>query len=149
MILGNEIILNKDWFPDTESAICARATSAIFHHENEKLADILKDPDFDINERFGTSYSSIENYFNYAIFSRNYEAASMIFNFENTKTDTLNVQRIALADHDVMTIFTMLADNKKYLRLYKTFKALGSEMNIKDYVKSLIHYDYTVVYTKK
>ncbi len=122
-----------------DSELCIKATNAIRNKDNNELKIIISNPIFDINERFDTSYMQRENYLNYSIFCRNFEAAKIILNKGGLQLDECDKQ-------DMLNRMTL---QRKYLLLYHFIKQLETNLGFVDYVSSVATLNYSKVQSNK
>lgn len=119
-----------------ESEICKETCSAILNHDEVAFNRCMFNSEFDINERFDTSYMQRENYLNYALRFRNYYAANRL----------LEIKGLELDDCDKQDMLLNLTYYKRYLLLLKVMKKLEKHpITIKQYVSSVINQDYDKV----
>ncbi len=82
--------------------------SAILNHDNRLFEKCLRNPYFNINERFCTTERDDENYLNYAFIFNNYYAASRL----------LDLQCLYLNDDEKQRMIKMLRFRKQFLLLF-------------------------------
>ena len=115
-----------------ESELCVKTREAIFTKNNEEFLKCINNKEFDVNERFDTSYIQRENYLGYALTSSNYFAALKILSFEE----------LNLNDMDKQQLLETLTLHKKYLLLYKILKRLDKNISLGSYIDATISLDY-------
>lgn len=118
-----------------ESDLCRRTAQAILHKNYEEFIKCISSNDFDINERFDTSYTQRENYLGYALHFRNYVAANEILKFDELK----------LTDLDMQEILQTLTLNRKYGLLFSIIKKFEGNLSLPGYVNAVVSLDYTKI----
>ena len=118
-----------------ESNSCRRTTQAILHKDNEEFINCISSKDFDVNERFDTSYTQRENYLGYALHFRNYIAAREILKFDELK----------LTDLDMQEILQTLTLYNKYGLLFSIIKKFEDSLSLTRYVNAVVSLDYKKV----
>ena len=118
-----------------ESDLCRRTAQAILHKNYEEFIKCISSNDFDINERFDTSYTQRENYLGYALHFGNYFAANEILKFDELK----------LTDLDMQNILQTLTLHKKYIKLFNIIKKQEGTVSFPRYINAVATLDYTKV----
>lgn len=115
-----------------ESELCRRTSQAIFNKDNDIFTECISSSDFDVNERFDTSYTQRENYLGYALKFSNYFAAREILKFDN----------LTLTDMDKQEILQTLTLHNKYGLLFMLIKKFEGNLAFTDYVNAVATLDY-------
>ena len=118
-----------------ESKICRSTIKAILSKNNEEFIKCINSKDFDVNERFDTSYIQRENYLSYALHFRNYFAANEILKFKELK----------LTDMDKQILLETLTLHRKYILLCNTIKKLEGEVSLPKYLGAVTSLNYSKV----
>jgi hypothetical protein len=121
-----------------ESELCREAIEYISNKNNIELKKIINNPNFDVNERFDTSYTQRDNLVDYSIFRRNIRAAYIL----------LETKKIELDDCDLQDILDKLTLYRRYLTLYKTFRMIDSNFKIVNFINGCITVDVDKIYKK-
>ena len=115
-----------------ESELCRKVITAIRNRDNEEFIKCISSKNFDVNERFDTSYIQRENYLGYALHFSNYFAAREILKSKNLK----------LSEMDKQEILQTLTLNNKYGLLYSIVKRIEESVSFTDYVNAVATLDY-------
>lgn len=118
-----------------ESDLCRRTAQAILHKNYEEFIKCISSNDFDINERFDTSYTQRENYLGYALHFGNYFAANEILKFDELK----------LTDLDMQNILQTLTLHKKYIKLFNIIKKQEGTVSFPRYINAVATLNYNKV----
>ena len=118
-----------------ESKLCRKTFETILHKNNEEFIKCITSPDFDINERFDTSYTQRENYLGYALHFGNYFAANELLKFNDLK----------LTDLDMQNILQTLTLHKKYIKLFNIIKRHEGTLSFPRYIAAVTTLDYKKV----
>lgn len=118
-----------------ESKLCRKTGEAILNKNNEEFLKCINSPDFDINERFDTSYIQRENYLGYALYFGNYFAANEILKFKELK----------LTDLDMQNILQTLTLHRKYIKLFNIIKKQEGTVSFPRYINAVATLDYNKV----
>jgi len=119
-----------------ESKLCQETCSAILNHDEVTFNECITNKEFNINERFDTSYMQRENYLNYALRFKNYYAANRLLEMESLELDSCDKQDMLLN----------LTYYKRFILLLKAMETLeGHPITIKQYVSSVVSQDYDKV----
>ena len=115
-----------------DSELCMRVSAAIRNRDNEEFMRCISSDEFDVNERFDTSYIQRENYLGYALHFSNYFVAREILKFNN----------LILTDMDKQEILQTLTLNNRYGLLYSIAKRFEESVSFTDYVNAVATLDY-------
>ena len=118
-----------------ESDLCRRTAHAILHKNYEDFLKFISSKDFDVNERFDTSYIQRENYLGYALHFCNYDAAREILKFKELR----------LTDLDMQEILQTLTLHNKYGLLFSIIKKYEGNISLPGYVNAVVSLDYKKV----
>lgn len=115
-----------------ESELCMRTAQAILHKDNDEFIRYISSKEFDVNERFDTSYIQRENYLGYALHFRNYFAAREILKFNELK----------LTDLDMQEILQTLTLYNRYGLLFNIIKKHEGTLTLPRYVNAVATLNY-------
>lgn len=118
-----------------ESDLCRRTAQAILNKNNDEFIKCISSNEFDVNERFDTSYTQRENYLGYALHFRNYFAANEILKFEELK----------LTDLDMQNILQTLTLHRKYIKLFNIIKKQEGTVSFPRYINAVTTLNYNKV----